>query len=113
MKKIGFAFAMLALASATPAQASTADWGTPNSVYGFWNGAVLFHTTGARSATPSCQGPGLASRFAIDASTTAGQAAVSILLTAIARGKRVQIHGSGSCTIWGDTETISYILVED
>lgn len=94
--------------------ASNASMGYIVEVFGTYNGAVLFSTTGTiNGARPSCQGPGLTQRYAIDASTVAGQAMVAILMTAKAQGKRIDISGMGSCTIWGDTETVQFIFVED
>lgn len=99
--------------SASPGLAS--DTGGPATlygVYGTWNGALLFSTNANRTSIPAC-GAGNAQRWAIDASTTAGQAAVAVLLTAWTQHKRVWVTGTGTCTIWGDTETVEHFLVED
>lgn len=113
MKKFAVVSLALAAALSAPAQASVADLGTINTVYGTSVGAVLFSTTGTRTAPPSCQWAARPARFAIDASTPAGQSAVAILLNAQARGKRVTVIGTDTCTIWGDTETVHHFLVED
>lgn len=99
--------------AATPASASEAAVAPISSVFGAWNGAVLFTTSGARTATPACQGPGLGQRWALDASATAGQAQLSVFMTAYALRKRVTVIGSGVCSIWGDTETVAFFVVED
>lgn len=114
MKKILYSgFVVLALVS-VPALASMAQFGNITAVYGARNGAVLFNTSGARSGpVPACQGPGLGQRYALDASTIAGQTYVSVLMTAYALKKRVYVQGTGTCTIWGDTETVDFIMVED
>jgi len=106
------ASASVALA-ASPASASTADWGYISVMYGTNNGAVLFSTSGTRTAVPSCQGPGLGQRFAIDASTTAGQAAASLLITAYNLHRKIWIQGTGTCSIWGDTETVQFFQMAD
>lgn len=115
MKNILSLVAVLSLALALPAQASEAPAGNIVRVYGMLNGALLFNTTAARtSAPPACQqDPGLAQRWAIDASTVAGQTAASVLLTAYALKKKVFVLGTGNCSIWGDTETVAFILIED
>jgi len=106
------ALAFLGLA-ATPVDATTANFGYIAEIWATANGAVLFNTTGTRSGTlPSCQGPGLGQRFAIDASTTAGQAMASALYTAYSLHKRIWISGTGTCTIWSDTETAGFIQIE-
>jgi len=94
---------------------NTNAFGNVVGVFAMANGAVLFSTdasVSARTGIPAC-GQGNAARWAIDASTTAGQAAVSVLLTAWSQHKRVNVVGSGACNIWSDTETVAYFLVED
>ncbi len=111
---VGLAFAAASVAIApAPAKASDAEMGYITNIYVAQNGAILFNTSGSRGALPSCQPPSLNQRFAIDASTTAGQAAASMLINAYNLHKRIWIHGSGTCTIWGDTETIVFFLMED
>jgi len=114
MRKIVYlGLAALALFS-TPASATLAQFGNITAVYGTRNGAILFNTSGARSGpVPACQGAGVERRYALDASTIAGQTYASVLMTAHALKKRVYVQGTGTCTIWGDTETVEYLLVED
>jgi hypothetical protein len=102
-----------AAAVAVPANASEADWGYVSYPYGTSNGAVMFNTSGSRGTPPSCQGPGLGPRFAINASTLVGQSQLSVLMTAYSLHKRISIHGTGTCSIWGDTETVDFFVVEN
>lgn len=104
---------MMSAAATATAHASDAQFGQITSVMGMSNGAVLFNTTGSRAMRPSCSGPGLDARYAINASTLAGQAQLSAFMTAFALKKRIFIHGAGARTIWGDTETVDYFLIED
>jgi hypothetical protein len=114
MKKVILLGMIATAALALPANASLAQFGTITAVYGMRNGAILFNTSGARSGTvPACQGPGLTQRYALDASTISGQSYASVLMTAYALKKRVYVQGTGTCDIWTDTETVSYIMVED
>jgi len=101
------------MAAVGPVHASDAQYGRILNVMGMSNGAVLFNTDGARGPRPSCSGPGLDARYAINASTLAGQAQLSAFMTAFALKKRIFIHGAGVCSIWGDTETVDYFLIED
>ena len=110
MKHIFCALIATALLSA-PAIASSSGIGNITDVWGTSNGAVLFNMTGTRTAVPTC-GANNPQRFAIDASTVAGQAAVAVLLSAQARGKAIEVSGMGTCTIWGDTETVSFFWVQ-
>lgn len=113
MKKIALGAILSSLIAAAPVLASNADTGTVSGIYGTHNGAVIFTTSGTRTGTiPACA---IANpqRFVIDASTAAGQSAVAVLLTAYAKGKAVNVVGTGSCTIWGDTETVAYFRIVD
>jgi hypothetical protein len=80
-------------------------------IYATHNGAVLF-SGGPRSGVPAC-GINNPNRWAIDASTPAGQAAASVLITAWMNKKRVWVTGFNSCSIWGDTETVLFFNVEN
>jgi hypothetical protein len=102
-----------AAAVAVPAKASDAAWGYITFPYGTSNGAVMFNTDGVRGTPPACSGPGLGARFAINASTLVGQSQLSVLMTAYSLRKRISIHGTGTCSIWGDTETVDYFVVEN
>src|SRR6185312_6800359 len=97
---------------ATPVGASEAQTGTISNIFSTSNGALMFDTSGTRTAVPSC-GSGNPTRYAIDASTTAGQAQASVLLTAYTLHKQIYVYGTGACTIWGDTETVNWISVAD
>ena len=102
-----------AAAVAVPAKASEAAWGYITFPYGTSNGAVLFNTSGERGPRPPCSGPGLDARYAINASTLVGQSQLSVLMTAYSLHKRILIRGTGTCSIWGDTETVDYFMVEN
>jgi hypothetical protein len=45
-------------------------------------------------------------RFVVNPSNASGQALLAIVLSAVARGASVGITGSGTCSIWPDTESI-------
>jgi hypothetical protein len=34
-------------------------------------------------------------------------------MTAYSLHKRISIHGTGTCSIWGDTETVDHFVVEN
>ncbi|MDV6330603.1 hypothetical protein [Asticcacaulis sp. 201] len=94
--------------------ATDASFGYISNLYAMNNGAILFYTSGTRTnPLPACSGPGLQQRYALDASTTAGQAYASVLLTAYTLHKQISVHGTGTCTIWSDTETVMFFNVAD
>ncbi|MGR4866924.1 hypothetical protein [Caulobacter sp. LARHSG274] len=100
-------------AAAVPAHASDAQLGHITHIFAMSNGAVLFFTDGSRGPRPACSGPGLDARWAINASTLVGQSQLSAFMTAYTLKKRISIHGTGTCSIWGDTETVDYLEIDD
>jgi hypothetical protein len=99
--------------TATPAVAGSAGAGN---IYGLIianNGVVLFNTSGARVEKPACVGPNLDMRWAIDASTPAGQAQLAMLLNAYNTHKKIAVGGTHTCSAWSDTETVSIFWVQD
>ena len=112
MNKFILAATLISIVAAGPAAASSAGTGNISYISGMSNGALLFQTDGARTATPSCQAPQVPTRFAIDASTVSGQAEASALLTAYALGKKIEVMGTGACSIWSDTETAQWVTID-
>lgn len=107
------AMAAISLGSATPAQASNA---TPGNILDIWampNGSVMFNHSGGRTGLADCQSRSVPKRWALDGSTPAGQARIAALLTAYSLGKPIFIWGSGICTDWNDTETVTWFAVAD
>jgi len=106
--------AIVLCAFATPGICSDAASGTISyllsipAVSGIQPSVFLFKTSGARTAQPPCSTTDL---WVIDGSTAAGQQTIATVLSAQAQGKQVTVHGTGSCTIWGDTESASSVGV--
>ena len=64
---------------------------------------VRITTTGAKTGGPACNtGP----NFAIQVTNTT---VISMVMTAYAQGKQVNIGGSGACTYHAGTENITFI----
>jgi hypothetical protein len=85
--------------------------GTAHAVHYMGNGAVLFSHSGTRSGVPACAT--ISTRFAINGATAAGKVQVAGLLSAVARGKTLNIIGNGDCSVWSDSETVHYIVEVD
>ena len=90
------------------AHASFTQPGYVTSVQPMYNGVVFIKHDGVRSTPPACQSGAEPIRWAIDATTPAGQAKLATLLTSYALHKPLLIVGLDSCPDWSDTETISY-----
>lgn len=70
-------------------------------------GVIMFavqNHTGAPSQCPSHE-------WAFDANTDQGKAMYSLLLSAAAQGKPVQVKGAGDCAAWSDRERPIWIMV--
>ena len=96
----------------TNAFAGSATSGTLSTVHTFASGQVLVYTNGSRSDVPTCATIQPA-RFAINGNTAGGKVLAAAVLTAYSLGKRVTIIGNGTCDVYGDTESISYIYTND
>jgi hypothetical protein len=113
MFKTVLAVACVAIcAIASPAAATEAAEGYIVGVMPMRNGVVIFSQTGVRTGTPpACHGPGYG--WSLNASTVAGQAQLSALLSAQAQHKKIVIIGWGNCNDWPDTEAINYFRIVD
>jgi hypothetical protein len=100
------------LCSATAVASSTGE-GILRGVHFMSNGVVIAYTSGTKvGSTPSCAAS-YPNRFALDGTSAGGKVQVAGLLAAYAAGKAVIIIGSGDCSVYGDTETISYFFTAD
>lgn len=114
MRLFGAALCAAFLSLASAAHASNASAGKISDILSFGSGGVVFFNhDGVRSTLPACSGAVLPTRWAIDASTLAGQGRLAILLSAYGLGKKIEIVGSGTCSLWSDTETVNYFVVKD
>ena len=104
--------AVLAVVSSSQVSASNSYSGRVSG-FGLLGGPALVFTTGTRDTPPACSNPAYPGRFAFDASTPAGQALLSTLLTARAQNEVVSIFGTGTCSVIGDTETVGAIVTNN
>jgi hypothetical protein len=59
------------------------------------------------AGAPSCATQPM--KFVINASTDAGRAQISTVLAAQSAGRLISILGTGTCDVWGDTETVFWV----
>jgi hypothetical protein len=110
MKKM--IYLLVGLFSAATAYGGDALSGMLSQPHFMSTGLVLVTTDGQRLGTPNCA-LGSPYRFVIDATTTAGKVQLAGLLAAHATGKPVRIVGTGNCSLYSDSETISYFYIVD
>jgi hypothetical protein len=103
----------LTLSSQQAVASNTNSFGPITMVYGSQSVAVSFTVTvGARSPVPACAAA-QPNRFAIDVTTSQGQAMAALLLTSWSMKKRIWVNGTGTCSIEAGVETVAYFNAED
>lgn len=103
------AMLLVALQLSGAAWASDAQPGYVRHISSGPNGIVFFTTDGERTARPACS---TLQRWVIDLSLPGGQAVMSQLLTAYTAQLKVSITGKGGCDVWADTESVSWLSME-
>jgi hypothetical protein len=71
----------------------------------------LFFIAGAQVSRPSCSTMGA---WAVDLAGTnaaGGRGILAVIIAAKAAGKSIKVFGTGTCDVWGDRETVSYVQV--
>lgn len=76
------------------------------------NGVVIAYVEGTRANVPACAAVE-SQRFAVNATTPAGRTQLAGLLVAYSADRQVNIFGTGTCSAWGDTETIEFFHTID
>lgn len=72
------------------------------------NNAALFRIAGTINGTPACN---VAGEFAVSLAQPSGRLLVNQLLHAQTMGYAINVIGTNACDVWGDRETVSYIVV--
>jgi hypothetical protein len=74
-------------------------------------GKLFFHAGDANSRATCSNGD-----WAVDLigpNAAAGKGILAAVISANAQGKTVHVYGTGLCDVWGDRETVEYIVVEN
>ena len=96
----------------TPVNASNTGSGYISAIHAMPNGVVMFSHAAGRDAAPNCVNASTSARWAINAATESGKVQLSVLLSAYGANKKIHIFGTGSCTAWGDTETVEFFVID-
>lgn len=107
------ALAICSIVAVAPhALASNGGPGTISFINALKFGRIIFTHSGTRTGTlPSCATA--TTKWALDVSTPDGHAQLSVLLTAYSLQKPISVIGAGDCSVFGDTESISYFYISD
>jgi hypothetical protein len=100
------------LVASAAASAGTAAEGTLAAPHFMSSGVIIVYTSGSRTGVPACATP-QPQRFAFDATTAAGKSQLAGMLTAFTAGKSVIMAGTGTCSVIGDSETLSHFYISD
>jgi hypothetical protein len=105
MKLIRISICALLLSTNTLAGSQN---GTVDAVISTKSDRTFVSATGAHSSPPACS---TLPRFAVDTSTDEGREMAQTIRLAAALGATVFLFGTGSCSLWPDSETLEYVLV--
>ena len=108
MKKLAAAFFLYCLAISANAGESI---GVISYYFVTLYGKVFFHA-GTATARPACSVNGDWAIDLVGPNAAAGKAMLATVIAANAQGKSVHIVGTGACDVWGDRETVHYIVVD-
>ncbi|WP_198527632.1 hypothetical protein [Xanthomonas sp. SHU 199] len=70
---------------------------------------VFFTLDGPHTNPPACS----STPWSLSLATNSGRAQYALILSAVAQGKPVTVHGTGDCSAWGDRETVAYVLIDN
>ena len=106
-------FGIVATLMSTAAVAGSADVGSVAAILPMTTSSSLFffNQSGTRYSPPGCAS--LSVRWVIPTNSPAGQSAAALVMLAYSMRKRVWVSGTGACSLWGDTETVNWVTVED
>lgn len=72
------------------------------------SGQMFFDLSASHTGRPSCA---TSDRWVINTSNLGGQAAAAAVLTAFSMKKAIGVQGNATCDVWGDTESVSYVII--
>jgi len=108
MKKLLVACMLVALSS--PVFAGTSAG--PVSSYLVSRYGKLFFKAGDTASRPACSYNGDWAVDLVGPDGAAGKAILAVIMAAHAAGKTVQVYGKNNCDVWGDRETVEYVVVQ-
>lgn len=74
------------------------------------SGGQIFFRAGDMPQQPGCS----QNAWAFDmngANAAGGKAMLAVIIAAQAQGKQITVIGKGVCDVWGDRESVSYVVV--
>jgi hypothetical protein len=105
LAKVPLVAGIIAFAANTGAQASSSGSGYVTTIIYSGSGFAFVYQNGSRTARPACS---VNDRWVIPITTAAGQSMLAGMMTAYATGKVITVNGTGACSEYADTESISY-----
>ncbi|KRA64288.1 hypothetical protein ASD79_20680 [Caulobacter sp. Root655] len=103
--------ALLFLALAAPAQASSSLGVHVTNVAPNNAGSLVFYVDAPRTGLPACAAGGSAQAWTVNTNTVAGQVLASALFTALSTGLLVDVGGTSACDVFPNAESAGYIAV--
>jgi hypothetical protein len=104
VKAIGLSLAICA----APCMATTASGKVTSYWVHYFNSGFLFRIEGQ----PNTLACAYSVRYGVDVTSEKGRQVAAAIMSAKAAGQTVYVSGAGVCTVWGDTEDVSWISVQ-
>lgn len=74
----------------------------------YFNSNFLFRIEGQPNTLP-CS---VSVRYGVDVTSEKGRQVAAAIMSAKASGQAVYVSGAGTCTVWGDSEDVSWISIQ-
>lgn len=74
-------------------------------------GVFMFVLDGVRSDAPECSVANGGKAWAMSLENESGRAMYSLILSAQAQGRKIEVIGRGHCNVWGDREEPRYVIM--
>lgn len=68
----------------------------------------MFTIAAGHPGNPACS---TTQRWAINTGNTSGHVLLAVVLEADALQKSLTVMGTGVCDVWGDSDTVSYVIL--
>ena len=100
-------FALSFACFSSRAMAGAADGPVVNYYIHYFNNFFVF-TVANKTNKPSCDAT---TRFVVDVATDKGKTIASAIMAAKSSAATVHVEGAGVCSVWGDSEDVTWIQV--
>jgi len=106
MKIINICIIIFCALFSSTVYSGSADYAVINKVDFMEPGIIVVYTDGLRTGAPACATQ--PNRFVVDGTTPSGKVLLNGLVLTYSLKKSVRFVGNNTCSVYGNTETITY-----